>query len=141
MTKVASTPVPGRTGSRFRRPRVKGTVAMAAAALAGVSALAIFPARTYRAQLRHRADLETELRALTAQSRALEQRTRLLESDEEIERLARSEYGMVRPGEEAYTILPAAPELAPPSPAPGPAEQRPAPSWWRRQWTRLASIF
>jgi hypothetical protein len=115
---------------------------MAAAALGGVAALAVFPARAYQDQLRHRGELETELRALRAQNQALEQRARLLDSDEEIERLARSEYGMVRPGEEAYTILPVTPELAAPTPVRSEKEPGGRPSsWWQRQWARLTSIF
>ena len=115
---------------------------MAGAAVAGVIALALFPARAYQDQLRQRSELETELRVLRAQNRALEERARLLDSDEEIERLARLEYGMVRPGEEAYTILPVAPELGSPAPA-GPDAVKPPgrSSWWGRQWARLTSIF
>ena len=115
---------------------------MAGAAVAGVLALALFPARAYQDQLRQRSELETELRALRNQNRALEERARLLDSDEEIERLARREYGMVRPGEEAYTILPVAPELAPPDPStPEEVDSSGTSSWWRRQWARFTSIF
>jgi hypothetical protein len=115
---------------------------MAGAAVAGVFALALFPARAYQDQLRQRSELETELRALRTQNQALEERARLLDSDEEIERLARLEYGMVRPSEEAYSILPVAPELASPAPAsPEEVESSGRSSWWRRQWARLTSIF
>src|SRR4051812_12469002 len=84
----------------------------------GLLFLAVFPTRTYLAQRRDRAAAEAQLQLLSRQNRALEQRARLLHTDAEIERLAREQYNLVLPGEEAYAILPAPSRTsAPPSPA------------------------
>ena len=49
---------------------------------------------------------------LRAQNDAYEERIERLQTDEEIERLAREQYNLVFPGEEAYAVLPAPlPEL------------------------------
>ena len=84
----------------------------------GLLFLAVFPTRTYLAQRRDRAAAEAQLQLLSRQNRSLEQRARLLHTDAEIERLAREQYNLVRPGEEAYALLPApASATAPPPPA------------------------
>jgi hypothetical protein len=44
---------------------------------------------------------------LRAQNEAFEERIERLESDDEIERLAREQYNLAYPGEEAYAVLPA----------------------------------
>ena len=65
---------------------------------------------------------------LRAQNAAYEERIERLQTVEEIERLAREQYNLVFPGEEAYAVLPAPlPELDLPTVWPfGPL--RPAPS-------------
>ncbi|MBA3956673.1 MAG: septum formation initiator family protein, partial [Acidimicrobiia bacterium] len=57
--------------------------------------------------------VEEQVAVLGEQNRLLEERARLLRDDAEIERLAREEYHLVRPGEEAYVVLPG-PDRAPP---------------------------
>ena len=104
-------------------------------ALLGVLALAVFPAKAWLDQRRHREALAAQLADLDDRNRALDERVAQLRSDEEIERLAR-QYNLVKPGEEAYFVLPraAAPE---PAPAPPPAPKPPAKSLWER----ITSIF
>lgn len=71
-----------------------------------VSLLTVFPTRTYLGQ---RSDLNSareRLEILEQQNAQLEKRIDVLHTDEEIERLAREQYNLVRPGEEAYAILP-----------------------------------
>ena len=68
--------------------------------------VAVFPARTYLDQHRQRQEVLTKIKATDARNRALENRIRTLHTDAEIERLAREQYNLVRPGEEAYAILP-----------------------------------
>ncbi len=48
----------------------------------------------------------SELSRLEAETVRLEQRILDLQTDEEIERIARSEYNLVYPDEEAYAVLP-----------------------------------
>ena len=70
--------------------------------------VAVFPTRTYLAQRASTAEAETRLATVEEQNRRLEERIEALGTDEEVERLAREDYGLVMPGEEAYHILPPA---------------------------------
>ena len=108
-------------------------------ALMGVLLLAGFPARAWVAQRHERERAAVSVRDLAAQNRRLEDRIRLLETDAEIERLARKDYNLVRPGEEAFAILP--PAGPPPAPAPAPAVREPERPWWQRALTRLTDVF
>ena len=117
---------------------------MSVLALLGVLLLAGFPARAWVAQRHEREQVATEVAEMAAQNRRLEDRARLLQTDAEIERLARKDYNLVRPGEEAFAILPPAP--GPPALVPTPAaavatEAEPDPPWWQRALTRLTDVF
>ena len=101
-------------------------------ALIGVLALAVFPTTAWLDQREQRKALAAQLADLNERNRALEARTAQLRSDEEIERLAR-QYNLVKPGEEAYFVLPR-PEPPAPAPAGGApaAADEPSPSLWDR---------
>ena len=71
---------------------------------------AVFPTRTFWDQSSAIAEARVELDALNEENDALRTRMKVLSQPEEIERLARSEYNLVYPGEDAYAILPPAPE-------------------------------
>ncbi|WP_420639887.1 FtsB family cell division protein [Candidatus Poriferisocius sp.] len=71
---------------------------------------AVFPTRTFLDQRAAIAESRAELDALLDENDALRSRIHELSQPAEIERLARSEYNLVYPGEEAYAVLPAAPE-------------------------------
>ncbi|WP_419848898.1 FtsB family cell division protein [Candidatus Poriferisocius sp.] len=71
---------------------------------------AVFPTRTFMDQSAAIAEVQAELDALYEENEALRDRMEVLTQPEEIERLARSEYNLVYPGEEAYAMLPPAPE-------------------------------
>ena len=111
MTAAARAP-----GARLRRPHVPPGIGrwvrpllFAAAAVATIAALAVyvFPTRTWLDQRAALAETSVDLRELEAERSALEQRVAELDSDEQIEEIARSQYGLVLPGEEAYAVLPA----------------------------------
>ena len=68
----------------------------------------VFPTGRYVEQRQELDRATTELRLLEAENEALLERVQRLESDEEIERVARSEYDLVRPDEEVYADLPPA---------------------------------
>ena len=109
---------------------------VAALALVGVLALAVFPTTALLDQRRNRKALIAQEAALTAENQVLRARVDQLGSDEEIERLAR-QYNLVKPGEEPYFILPRAePPPAAPPPPPVP-EVKGSPSLW----DRITSIF
>jgi cell division protein FtsB len=102
--------------------------------------LAVIPARAYLDQRRHRDDLAAQVATLEATNQALAQRAAELDSTEEIERLARLHYQLVKPGEEAYVILPddSPPTTAAPPPPPAPVEHK---GFLGRAWDRISSIF
>ena len=72
----------------------------------GILFAGVFPTRTYLAQRAATARAEEKLDVLGEQNAELERRARDLQRDSEIERLAREQYNLVKPGEEAYAVLP-----------------------------------
>jgi cell division protein FtsB len=99
--------------------------------------VAVFPARTYLDQHHQRQEVLAKIRATDARNHALEKRISTLHTDAEVERLAREQYNLVRPGEEAYAILPTRQKSAPPEPH----RPTPHPSWLSRTWQSIASVF
>jgi cell division protein FtsB len=100
--------------------------------VAGALFFAGFPARALLDQRGERSAIERELELLRAQNDQLERRAALLRTDAEIERIAREQYNLVKPGEEAYAILPGAGAPAIPSgasPALRTAIERAAAAW------------
>lgn len=82
-------------------------LAAAAVATIVVLAVSVFPTRTWIDQGESLSEVEAELDALEAERESLEKRIAELDDDATIEAIARSQYGLVRPGEEAYAIHPA----------------------------------
>jgi len=93
----------------------------------------ILPFRQLISQQRQIERSQEQLSALTSENRALAEDIEMLGTDAEIERLARDQFGLVRPGETAYVVvLPDAPIVAEASSDPVVrSDQRP---WWRRMW-------
>lgn len=98
------------------------------AAVLGALAVGLFPTQTFLHQRAATGEAEQRLSVLRAQNEAFEERLDRLGSDEEIERLAREQYNLAYPGEEAYAVLPAPlprlslPEVWPFGPLLDPAE-------------------
>ena len=113
-------------------------------ALAGVLFLFVFPTSSWLAQRRDRADVEAELRKVSTNNQRLERRVRQLRTPEEIERIARAKYNLVRPGEEAFAILP--PRPAPPAQPAKRSDERATEGrggggLWERVWSRATSVL
>jgi len=72
----------------------------------GILFAGVFPTRTYLAQRASTSRAEKQLHVLGEQNAELAKRAKELQSDAEIERLAREQYNLVKPGEEAYAVLP-----------------------------------
>ena len=72
----------------------------------GVLFLGVFPTRTYLNQRSATAEAETRLAELQASNEAMQQQADTLQTDAEIERIAREQYGLAKPGEEVYHVLP-----------------------------------
>jgi cell division protein FtsB len=95
--------------------RVHRAVLPIAATLLVVAVLGIgvFPTRAYLAQRSDIAAAAEELHALDEANDALTERVEALGTDAEVERIAREQYNLVFPGEEAYALLPAPPPVMP----------------------------
>ena len=75
-----------------------------------VAALAVVPTRTFINQKRDTAAAEAQLSSLREGNERMQRELDGLNTDEELERVARQHYGFVKPGEEVYRII------EPPSP-------------------------
>jgi cell division protein FtsB len=94
-------------------------------------AAAVFPTRTYLHQRDDIAAEEAKVRVLSVENEKLNSRVAQLHTDAEIERLAREQYNLVKPGEEAYAILPG-PDDRQPTTKVAPKAAAAKPSWWAR---------
>lgn len=92
-----------------RRRRRLFWMGVVGVAVIGIGFLGAFPARTYFRQQSATARAESELSGLDSEIDELQGQIDDLQTDEEIEAQAREQYHMTRPGEEAVTLLPAAP--------------------------------
>ena len=91
-----------RRGGRARLIRFLAPLVL----LVGVTLVAVFPMQNLRNQRAATADARAELAEVKAERERVQQEAALLETDEEIERRAREDYGYQRPGEEIYNVLP-----------------------------------
>jgi cell division protein FtsB len=74
----------------------------------GVLLLFVFPARTLINQRRDIASTQSHISALTQENSRLAARAKSLSGPATIEQIAHQDYGLVMPGQQAYTILPKA---------------------------------
>jgi cell division protein FtsB len=74
--------------------------------LVGVLFVGVLPTRSFLAQRAATRKAQHQVDALDAQDHDLKAQAKKLTTPAEIERLARAQYGMVRPGEQAFAVLP-----------------------------------
>ena len=79
---------------------------LASVVFVGVLFAGVFPTQTFLAQRASNSRAQKQLSVLNEQNTKLQRRATVLGSDAEIERLAREQYNLVKPGEEAYAVLP-----------------------------------
>jgi cell division protein FtsB len=107
----------------------KARIVVASVIFIGILFGAVYPTRTYLSQQRELKAAHHKLELFREQNGRLEAEAKRLGSDDEIERIARARFNLVKPGEEAYAIVPvpAKPD-APgvPAAAPAPAAKRAA---------------
>jgi len=72
----------------------------------------VLPTSTWLGQRDAIAGAQVELEAIAGENAALQGRIDLLETDDEVERIARRDFNLIFPGEEAYAVLPAPPAAA-----------------------------
>jgi cell division protein FtsB len=96
---------------------------------------ALYPIRQYVGQKSHVRDLVAQEQELTKRIAEMRHQQGLLLANDEIERIAREELGMVRPGEVAFAVLPSEERRMA---AAAPTVPRPVGSsrgtWYQRWW-------
>jgi len=72
----------------------------------GVLMVGAFPTRTLLDQRRTASQAEARLEELEAANAAAREQAEALRTDAVVEQIARSEFGLAKPGEELYHVLP-----------------------------------
>lgn len=90
-------------------------LALVALAVAVLGGLAVLPARTWLTQRQNMHESQAELNQTQADVADLQNQLQLLQTDAEVERLARQNFDLVYPGEESYRVVPPGPTTVPPS--------------------------
>lgn len=113
-----------------------GFLALIGLVLVVVAAAGVLPFRQLLAQERAVDLAEDQLDALVTENMRLELQIAALQTDEEVERLAREHFGLVMPGETGYVAV--VPEgIIDPLPPEPPSELRRKDPWWRQFWDFL----
>ena len=113
----AKAPRPGRRGPSMR-------TALFLVVLVGLLFAFVYPTRTFLDQRQSTNRARAQLELLQSENARMDREAKKLSTDSQIEQLAREKYGLVRPGERPYVILPA-PTTSPV--APGGATTQPVP--------------
>lgn len=123
-------------GREDRRHRVAAVVAVLLLVALAVVLTYVFPFRQILAQGRAVELAEEKLRVLKKENARLGELAEALQTPTEVERMAREDFGLVRPGEVAYVVVSPAEELEDRS-----AEEEtgapPQRRWWERGWDFL----
>ena len=91
-----------------RRERLRRALPVIATVVVGLGVLvglSVLPVRTWLNQRANMRDAGAELQQVEAEVAELQAELDQLESDEEVERLARANFDLVYPGEESYRIV------------------------------------
>jgi cell division protein FtsB len=107
----------------------------------GVLFAGVFPTRTYLAQRASISHAQKQLSVLSQQNTELQRRATELQSDSEIERLAREQYNLVKPGEEAYAVLPPPTAKGQDTPRVTPPVKRDDGNIVERAWRAVTGLF
>jgi cell division protein FtsL len=91
-------------------------VALFVVVLVGLLFAFVYPTRTFLDQRTETNKARAQLELLQSENARLARESKQLSTDAEVERLAREKYGLVKPGEQPYVILPAPTSTPPPAP-------------------------
>jgi cell division protein FtsL len=97
-------------------------VGLAGLVLVGFLFVFVYPTRTFLQQRSQKHAAEHQLQVLQQQTQRLQEQTKQLNTDAEVEKLARERFGMIRPGETPYAPIP-----VPPTTQPAAGTQQPQP--------------
>jgi cell division protein FtsB len=98
--------------------RLAVKIALVLLVLGGAMYLFVFPARTYLNQKQGIAAEERTVAVLKAEDAKLTEESAALQDNATIEQIARREYGLVKPGQQAFMVVPAASRPQPAAPPP-----------------------
>lgn len=98
--------------------RLAVKIALVLLVLGGAMYLFVFPARTYLAQKQQIAAEQQTVTVLRAEDSKLASQSSALQDNATIEQIARQQYGLVKPGQQAFMVLPAPNRPQPSAPAP-----------------------
>jgi cell division protein FtsB len=102
-------------------------------ALFALAATAVYPLRQYVSQQHRIERLEAKQQALAAENARLEVERRRLQDPAYVQQLAKRDYHLVAPGEEAWVVT----GTPPTSNAAQASAADPDPPWYKRAWQRL----
>ena len=99
---------PAGAAARARRVAMDrpARISVVSLVLVAMMFLFVFPTRSYLAQQRQVRTARHSVAVLRAQNAQLAREAKRLQTPAEIERLARSQFNMVFPGEQAYNVVP-----------------------------------
>jgi cell division protein FtsB len=103
-----------------------------------LAAAAVYPLRQYVSQADRIQRLQDKQRALQAENQRLERERARLKDPAYVKQLAKRDFHLVEPGEEAW-IVTGTPPTTRPAPAP-PPKAEPEPPWYRRAWRWLTAF-
>ena len=103
-------------------------------ALFALAATAVYPLRQYVSQQHRIERLEAKQQALAAENARLEVERKRLQDPAYVQQLAKGNYHLVAPGEEAWVVTGTPPASNAAQAAQEAARHRP---WYRRAWQRL----
>jgi cell division protein FtsB len=104
-----------------------------------LAATAVYPLRQYVSQADRIQRLQDKQRALQAENQRLEQQRARLKDPAYVQQLAKRDFQLVEPGEQAWLVT-GTPPTTRPAPAPAPLPE-PEPPWYKRAWQRLSGWF
>ncbi len=108
-------------------------------AVIAVLVVAVFPTRLWMNQNHDIASAERRVAVLNEANSALQKRVNELGTDSAVERLAREQLNLVKPGETAYAVLPPADDVKPRVATPlAPAAPDTNRNFWERMRDRLS---
>ena len=102
-------------------------------ALFALAATAVYPLRQYVSQQDRIGRLEAKQQALAAENARLEIERKRLQDPAYVQQLAKRDYHLVAPGEEAWVVT----GTPPTSNAAQASAADPDPPWYKRAWQRL----
>jgi cell division protein FtsB len=103
-----------------------------------LAAAAVYPLRQYVSQADRIQRLQAKQRALQAENQRLERERARLKDPAYVKQLAKRDFHLVEPGEQAWIVTGTPPTTRPAPPPPPPA---PEPPWYKRAWRWLSGWF